>query len=317
MARRPGVDSPVGAPYGPAVRHALAAAGLAVALLAPGVARAEEASPVASSVLPREGACPRRIDKVLAIGSSTMGSPLGTILERAFAREGLTSKRLAAASSGLARPDFWSWAEHGARLIAEHDPDVVVVQLGSNDYQPVWGAGPPIRRQHPDWVRVYAQRIDELLEVLGGDRERLIIWVGPYAYWGDNALEQGPVIDRLLRERLAVWVERGGLARYVDAWTPTFDPRRGPIMKRRVPGVRGLVDIRSKDNVHLNTDAVRMLLADPTVAYVGACLEEVHATAAADAMSVDRGRSPATSIAPEPPDDEEHSQGRGEPEARP
>lgn len=227
-----------------------------------------------------DAVCPARLTKVLAIGSSTLGAPLGTLLGRAMKDAGLDWYRLAAASSGLARPDFWDWAATARRLVAEHDPDVVIVQLGSNDFQPVvvplalrtWR---PIRRGKPEWAEIYGARIDELLAVLGGgDRERLIIWVGPYAYWGDNAAEQGPVIDQLLRDRISTWVAKGGFARYVDVWRETWHERKGPVMKRALPGTRAAVEIRSPDNVHLNVRAVRALLADPVVAQVQACLDD-------------------------------------------
>ena len=220
--------------------------------------------------------CPSEIWKVLAIGSSTMGAPLGGILAKALKGAGLEWYQLAAASSGLARPDFWDWAAKARTLVAEHDPDVVIVQLGSNDFQPLTvRASPrmwrPVGRPRPEWVEVYQARIDELLGILGGDRPRLIIWIGPYAYWGDNATQQGPIIDRLLTERVATWVARGGFARYVNVWRETWDERHGPVQKRRFADTRAPVDIRSSDNVHLNVPAVRRLLAEPTVAEILAC----------------------------------------------
>ncbi|MBL8786032.1 MAG: DUF459 domain-containing protein, partial [Deltaproteobacteria bacterium] len=253
-----------------------------------------------------DAVCPAKIGKVLAIGSSTMGAPLGTFLDRAMAAIGLSSYRLAAASSGLARPDFWDWAAKARRLVAEHDPDVVIVQIGSNDYQPItWvetGRIGAIRRSKPEWAEVYGQRIDELLQVLGGgERERLIIWIGPYAYWGDNATEQGPVIDQLLRDRIATWVAKGGFARYVDVWRETWHEKRGPVMKRRLPGTRGEVEIRSSDNVHLNAMAVRVLLSDPVVAHVKACLSALEARASDEEATRRAGaQGPPEGAAPVP-----------------
>ena len=53
-----------------------------------------------------DAVCPADTQRVLGIGSSTMGAPLGGMLAKAFAPTGVTFHRLAAASSGLARPDF-------------------------------------------------------------------------------------------------------------------------------------------------------------------------------------------------------------------
>jgi len=256
-------------------------AGLAATAHADDVApdEPEVARPLGLTTDP-DAVCPTQVAKVLAIGSSTLGAPLGTLLGRAITKAGLGWYRLAAASSGLARPDFWDWAEKARRLVAEQDPDVVIVQLGSNDFQPVvtphavkpwpWRA---VRRGKQEWADIYGARIDELLAILGGgDRQRLVIWVGPYAYWGENAAEQGPIIDQLLRDRISTWIAKGGFARYVDVWRETWTSRNEPVMKRALPGKRGLVEIRSSDNVHLNVMAVQALLADPVVAEVLGCL---------------------------------------------
>ena len=97
------------------------------------------------------------------------------------------------------------------------------------------------------------------------------MWLGPYAFWGDNATEQGPIIDQLLRDRISTWVAQGGFARYVNVWRETWHDTRGPVMKRALPGRRGLVEIRSTDRIHLNVLAVQSLLVDPIVAHVLSC----------------------------------------------
>lgn len=225
------------------------------------------------------GLCPADTTRVLLAGSSTMGSPLGQMLEGPLKKLGHVVTRRVKASSGLARPDFYDW-----RLALEEalvsEPQVVVLQLGSNDFQPLRFAAreierqaragrPIVKRASPLWAELYGERVDELLEVIGPDR--LVIWVGAYAFWGDNALEQGPIIEEVVVDRLASHIARGGHARYLSAWSETFDARRGPLMERRLPGHRGLVPIRAKDRIHLNTLAVEVLLRDPVLEHIGSC----------------------------------------------
>lgn len=228
------------------------------------------------------GICPEDTTRVLLAGSSTMGSPLGGMLDKALRKVGHVVARRVKASSGLARPDFFDWKVELERAIAEHDPDIIVLQLGSNDFQPIRfaereserqaKAGRPIvKRQSPLWPTIYAERVDELLEVIGPDR--LVVWVGAYAFWGDNALEQGPIIEDVVADRLGSHVARGGHARYLSAWRETFDPRHGPLMERPLPGQRGRVPIRANDRIHLNVLAVEHLLRDPVLADIGACRE--------------------------------------------
>lgn len=232
--------------------------------------------------LDSRGTCPDDTTRVLLAGSSTMGSPLGGLLDKALSRLGHLVTRRVKASSGLARPDFFDWKVELERAIADHDPHVVVLQLGSNDFQPIRFAAreaerearagrPIVKRQSPLWPAIYAERVDELLEVIGPDR--LIVWVGAYAFWGDNALEQGPIIEDLVADRLGSHIARGGHARYLSAWRETFDPRHGPLMERPLPGRRGRVPIRARDRIHLNVLAVEHLLRDPVLADIAACRE--------------------------------------------
>jgi hypothetical protein len=226
------------------------------------------------------GVCPRDTTRVLLAGSSTMGSPLAGLLERPLRQSGHVVTRRVKASSGLARPDFYDWKVELEQAL-DFAPDVVVLQLGSNDFQPIrfaereverqQRAGRPIvKRQSALWPELYAERVDELLAVIGPDR--LVIWIGAYAFWGDNALEQGPIIESVVVDRLATHIAKGGHARYLSAWRETFDPRHGPVMERPMPGHRGRVPIRGGDKIHLNRLAVEVLLRDPVLADIAGCV---------------------------------------------
>lgn len=230
------------------------------------------------------GLCPTTArPKVLAIGSSTMASLLGPALVQMLRKDGLDVTSVGVASSGLARPDFWDWADEARKLVAEHTPDVVVVELGTNDFQGIWEVDHWVRRSQPEWETIYSARIESLLEVLAGPgRERLILWVGPYAFAADNAIEQGPLVDLLMREGIAAWVAGAGRAAYIDAWAATSDKRGWPQSKRPLPGISSRpVDIRTKDGVHLTAAAVRSLFARPIVEHLRACVAAVAARDAA------------------------------------
>ena len=80
-------------------------AACAALIAATAQASANEPAPAGWTTDP-DAVCPADTQRVLGIGSSTMGAPLGGMLAKAFAPTGVTFHRLAAASSGLARPDF-------------------------------------------------------------------------------------------------------------------------------------------------------------------------------------------------------------------
>lgn len=287
---------------GLAVVAAWASAALAVA--APG-ARAEAelvdlaTSDAAGSAGPEETVLDARCPvveqpMVLAFGSSTLASLLGPILRTELERDGLRSHFFGVASSGLARPDYYDWFAKGAKLVDQHAPDVVVIELGTNDYQPLWEDDHWVKRSDPRWEVLYASRVDALLELVGGPaKQRLVIWVGPYSFWADNALEQGPVVDRVLRDRLSTWVARGGRAIYVDAWAATTDAKGRPIMKRPIPGLRGLQEIRTPDGVHLKGWVVRDLFAEPVISAVRGCVAARTGRERERGPVSDRGASPS------------------------
>lgn len=56
---------------------------------------------------------------IYAIGSSTLGSPLGELLDKALTRRGFKFRKWAKASSGLARPDFFHWPSKVPEVIRE------------------------------------------------------------------------------------------------------------------------------------------------------------------------------------------------------
>ncbi len=206
---------------------------------------------------------------VYAIGSSTMGSLLGPALERMLRKSNVTFNKWGKASSGLARPDFHDWPSKVPGLLKQRNPDVWVVSLGTNDYQPLrlhsrrW-----VRSGTARWERVYAARVDKMLKLMSPQRRRAVVWIGPTSFPGDNARKMGPIISRILRERIEAF---GGPAYYIDAFAATSDSRNRPLTRVQVPGRRKPIEVRGHDGIHLTMDAVRALMARPAADQVEAC----------------------------------------------
>lgn len=211
---------------------------------------------------------------IYGIGGSTMGTLLGPMLEAVLEEHGIDFRRWGKASSGLARPDFHDWPKETPAIMKKHDPDIVVVSLGTNDYQPLWvGKNDWIQQDDPKWETVYGDRVDALLEAIAGDdKERLIIWSGPYAFTGPNAEKRAPIVNRIMRERVEAYAAAGGHAIFHDAYAPTSDANGKPLSEAVLAGKGAkAVKIRSKDGIHLTADAVRALLAKPIVDMVMPC----------------------------------------------
>ncbi len=219
--------------------------------------------------------CPRIKGKpnAYAVGSSTMGSVLGPILERQVKKRWkLPFRKWGKASSGLSRPDFHDWPKEIPSLNWRYDPEFYVVSLGTNDAQPLKTKKGWIRTDNPKWPVRYGQRVDRMLDLMAGEeRRRMIIWLGPTAFRAKNSRELGPIIDRVIRERIEAFE---GNAVYIDAFSAT-SPRRGRYIKTvQVPGKKKREPAWASDNIHLSTQAVRWLLAEPVLRLLGDCLDE-------------------------------------------
>ena len=68
--------------------------------------------------------------------------------------------------SGFVRSDIVDWAAVLPEMVEEHKPAYIIAMLGSNDRQQIRQDGKRIKRQSPEWLTAYAQRVNGLGEVL-------------------------------------------------------------------------------------------------------------------------------------------------------
>lgn len=227
--------------------------------------------------------CPqvKATPRVYLMGSSTMGSILGPMLQTLISKEwGVDARRWGKASSGLARPDFHDWPNLLPGLMDKHRPDIVVVSLGTNDNQPIWvRKGVWIRLDNPKWETYYAERVRETLDKAAGkDRRRLVIWEGPTAFEGKVARVQGPIINRIIQREVQAF---DGKAIFVDSYAATTDAKGHPRNTFKAPGSKKALPVFGDDGIHLTTEAVRWLLAEPLRQHIGACVAVSKELAAA------------------------------------
>jgi hypothetical protein len=209
--------------------------------------------------------------KIYGIGGSTMGSVLGPMLQQVLKKQGIKFNRWGKASSGLARPDFHDWPGTAPKMMEKHNPDIVVISLGTNDYQALWEDGNWVPQEDERWEKLYGERVDALLKAVAGkDKERMVIWSGPYAFEGKNAVVRAPIVNRIMKERVEAFAKAGGKAIFHDAYAATSEGGK-PLDLATLPGKKGKVDIRQKDKIHLTNDAVEHLLANPIVEWVLPC----------------------------------------------
>ena len=206
----------------------------------------------------------RARSRVLAIGASTLGATLEGPLRRGLAAHGVGLEIRARHSTSVVRPDYYDWLAELRRLLPRFYPDAVVISLGVNDNQPLRRGRELIPPTDPRWDRVFAERVDAYLDVASGpDRERAVIWIGPYAFRGRGSRLIGRRIHRIFAERVEAF---DGPASYVDVYSATLDARGQPITDYLPRGGRKRVRARGIDGVHLKTIVVVETMAEPTLA---------------------------------------------------
>ncbi len=212
-----------------------------------------------------------RTARVYAIGSSTMAGLLGPAMKKMLQGEDVRFRQWGKRSTGLARPDFHDWEAKVPSIAKRHKPDVWIVSLGTNDYQPVrlrnkrW-----IRMHTPQWRQVYASRVRNMLDLMTGpNRDRAVVWVGPTSYPGEASRKLGPLISSILRHEIDRF---DGPVRFVDAFRATSNEKNRPLVRVRLPNDK-VVKVRGQDGIHMTPSAVKALLAQPVVDFVRHCLK--------------------------------------------
>lgn len=185
------------------------------------------------------------------IGGDSMAQTLGIELQRAMEDVGLFETTLDyRISTGLTRPDFFDWPGHLAQIVAEQDPELMVVIFGANDSQGIqMDDGRVFERNSPDWLAEYRRRVAGTMDLLrDAEGDRLIVWVGqpPMREAGFN--ERMAYLNNIYFEEAATrpWI------RYFDTW-PFFTDAGGAYAPS-LASVDGTVhDMRTGDGIHLST----------------------------------------------------------------
>ncbi len=207
---------------------------------------------------------------VFALGGSTMQIVLGPMLAKRFAADGFEVAYQGKSASGLARYDYFDWPKTVGTILTQHDPDVFVVALGSNDGQSLRETGGRwFHLDKPEWREEYARRIDAFLALLAGpDRRRAVIWSGPAAHSDDKKRRRGAVVSEVIRER----IERfAGRAWYVDLFARTSTADGGALYGLKQSGRDEVVPLRTRDGFHLTRPAVEAMMFSPVQALLAAC----------------------------------------------
>ena len=128
--------------------------------------------PVVSAVEKSENA-----RRVLIVGDF-VADGMAKGLEEAFADvQNVVIVRQASGSSGFVRSDFYNWPQEISAIIDEVNPDIVVMQIGSNDRQAMRVGGRSQQVLSDAWKGEYIARVEAFAKAVR-ERNRVLVWVG-------------------------------------------------------------------------------------------------------------------------------------------
>jgi hypothetical protein len=227
-----------------------------------GDSKGEGSGEIEAAAPPEEGeasdkVAPEEVVKVLMLGDSLAATGFGAMVEKGLdAHPQVTCYRKGKSSSGLARPDFFNWADEARRQLDFRKPDLVVVIMGGNDGQDLTtksGKGKRVHWKTHEWKIAYRKRMDDFLAQIGAN-DRQIVWLGlPQA--GMRSFEKKLVTIREIQK--AAVDALGDKATYLDT-TPFLVDEDGKLNEfGRVRGKKR--KIRAEDRIHFTMSGSQFL----------------------------------------------------------
>jgi hypothetical protein len=199
---------------------------------------------------------PTKDDKLrLYIAGDSQAQGFGESLERLAGGTGLVTTTLdARVSTGLTRPDFFDWPRQLQTQVRQVHPDIVVVDFGGNDAQPIATAdGKHYDVTDPNWLVEYSKRVGQTMDFLSGDGRKLI-WVGT-----PNARDDGFTAKlAVLRQAVQQEAAKRPQVTFVDTWA-MFQSPTGGYADYIVDDDGQAKLMRQDDGFHLNLDGANRL----------------------------------------------------------
>ncbi len=199
---------------------------------------------------------PTKDDKLrLYIAGDSQAQGFGESLERLAGDTGLVTPTLDfKVSSGLTRPDFFDWPKRLQDQVRKLRPDIVVVDFGGNDAQPIETAdGKQYDVTDPNWLVEYSKRVGQTMDFLSGDG-RKVIWVGTPNARDDAFTARLAVLRQAVQQEAA----KRPQVTFVDTWA-MFQSPTGGYADYIVDSDGEAKLMRQDDGFHLNLDGANKL----------------------------------------------------------
>ena len=157
-------------------------------------------------------------------------------------------------STGLSRPDFYSWPRRLRFISTFVQPDVAVAFFGANDGQPVSYQGASLRYGTPAWLALYHLRVGQAMDILARGGRTRVYWVGLPIMKDPAYSKVAATLDSIFTAEAA---KRRGVV-YVDTWK-MFSTARGAYADYLRDSRGSLLQMRQTDGIHLTLEGASRL----------------------------------------------------------
>ena len=239
--------------------------------------------------------------QILILGDSMIAGAVGLFLENGLRKQhGYQVRRKGKSSTGLARPDFFSWPKEAKAQIDAYakdgtgGPDAVVAMFGGNDVQGLYmGKGEWVTWPEPGWPAEYARRVNAFADIVAPNG-RPLFWIGMPVMRPEKFHVRVQRVNTIFRAEMAI--RPGG--HFIDIWRLLADASGNYTDRLDIDGVPGgkTERVRAGDGIHLSVAGahrveahVRALIhqvlsgptSAPTVSTVGATVGATGGTTGA------------------------------------
>lgn len=198
--------------------------------------------------------------KILILGDSMIAGAVGLFLEKGLrSHHAYDVQRKGKSSTGLARPDFFSWPKEARAQVAAFPPDATICMFGGNDVQGLWmGRGKWVTWPEPGWPAEYARRVNEFADIVAPNGEPLF-WIGMPVMRPEKFHVRVQRVNTIYRAEMAIRPN----GHFIDIWRLLAD-EDGEYADRLdadgVPGGRS-ERVRAGDGIHLSVAGARRVEA--------------------------------------------------------
>lgn len=155
--------------------------------------------------------------KILVLGDFMAGG-LADGLEVAYAQSpNILVVKQTSGSSGLVRDDYYNWPQKIVTALEEHQPELVIFLIGSNDRQKMNVAGDRVEVKSLPWKIEYRRRVGDIVKA-AQNRKVPLLWVGTPAFSSGKMTADMLSFNLTYRNE----VEKLG-AEFVDIWDGFVD----------------------------------------------------------------------------------------------